>query len=132
MITFGVTAVNDAPVANDDNGGSIIEDGANGIVDILTNDTDVEGNPTAPTNGPGQFTVDMDLATAGVQATITTAQGVWTYNPAIGLVVFDPTEAKTHRIGIRPLWPLRCRRTLRRCAHHVHGDRVERCARGQR
>ncbi len=92
VITFGVTAVNDAPVANDDNGGSIIEDGANGIVDILTNDTDVEGNPTAPTNGPGQFTVDMDLATAGVQATITTAQGVWTYNPAIGLVVFDPAN----------------------------------------
>ena len=57
-ITFVVSAVNDAPVANDDNGAGLTEDGANGTVNILSNDTDADGNPTAPTNGAGQFTVD--------------------------------------------------------------------------
>jgi large repetitive protein len=91
-ITFVVTPVNDAPVANDDNGGTLVEDGANGTVNILTNDTDVDGNPTAPTNGAGQFTVDLDPSTAGIQTTFTNSTGVWTYNTATGVVTFDPAN----------------------------------------
>ncbi len=91
-ITFVVTSVNDTPVANDDNGGSLTEDGANGTVSILSNDTDVDGNPTAPTNGAGQFTIDLDLGTAGLQTTLTNATGVWTYNTATGVVTFDPAN----------------------------------------
>ncbi|WP_300661409.1 Ig-like domain-containing protein, partial [Fluviicola sp.] len=78
------------PVANDDNGGTLAEDGANGTVAILTNDTDPNGNPTAPTNGSGQFTVDLDVTTAGIQTTFTDATGTWTYDPATGIVTFDP------------------------------------------
>ncbi len=91
-ITVSVTAVNDTPVANDDNGGSLTEDGPNGTVNILSNDTDNDGNPTAPTNGAGQFTVDLDLGTAGLQTALTNATGVWTYAPATGVVTFDPAN----------------------------------------
>ncbi len=91
-ITVVVTPANDPPVANDDNGGSLTEDGANGTETILSNDTDNDGNPTAPTNGAGQFTVDMDPGTAGIQTTLTNATGVWTYNPATGVVTFDPAN----------------------------------------
>ncbi|MCD6068617.1 MAG: hypothetical protein K0S33_3443, partial [Bacteroidetes bacterium] len=89
-ITFSVSPANDAPVANDDNGGTITEDGANGTVSILTNDTDIDGNPTAPTNGAGQFTVDLDPSTAGLQTTVTDANGTWTYDPVTGIVTLDP------------------------------------------
>ncbi len=91
-ITFTVTPVNDTPVANDDTGAPLAEDGANGTVGILSNDTDVDGNPTAPTNGAGQFTVDLNTGTSGLQTTLTNATGVWTYNAATGDVTFDPAN----------------------------------------
>ncbi len=91
-ITFVVTPVNDPPVANDDNGAGLTEDGPNGTVSILTNDTDPDGNPTAPVNGVGQFIVDLDPGTAGIQTTFTDAQGVWTLNTATGVVTFDPAN----------------------------------------
>jgi gliding motility-associated-like protein len=91
-ITFSVSPVNDAPIANDDNGGTLTEDGANGTVNIISNDTDIDGNPTAPTNGPGQFAVDLDPSTAGIQTTYTDASGTWTYNTATGDVSFDPAN----------------------------------------
>jgi gliding motility-associated-like protein len=84
--------INFPPVANDDNGSSLTEDGANGTVNIITNDTDVDGNPTAPTNAVGQFTVDLDPGTAGVQTTFTDATGIWTYNGTTGIVTFDPAN----------------------------------------
>jgi uncharacterized repeat protein (TIGR01451 family) len=86
VISFIVTPVNDPPVANDDNGSALTEDGPNGTVNVLTNDTDIDGNPTAPVNGVGQFTVDLDPGTAGIQTTFTDAQGVWTLNTATGVV----------------------------------------------
>ncbi|TXI80857.1 MAG: DUF11 domain-containing protein, partial [Flavobacteriales bacterium] len=88
-VVITVNAVADAPVANDDNGGTLTEDGPNGFVNILTNDTDADGNPSGPTNGAGQFSVDLDLTTPGLQTTITTAQGIWTYNPANGAIDLD-------------------------------------------
>lgn len=85
---------NSPPIANDDNQSSspLLEDGANGTISILTNDTDLDGNPTAPVNGTGQFTVDLDTATSGIQTTFTTSTGVWTLNPATGVVTFDPAN----------------------------------------
>lgn len=84
--------LNVAPIANDDNQSAtpLQEDGANGTVTILTNDTDADGNPTAPVNGTGQFTVDLDTATAGIQISITTAEGVWTLDNTTGVVSLDP------------------------------------------
>lgn len=86
--------LNAAPIANDDDQSAtpLLEDGANGTVSVLNNDTDPDGNPTAPVNGTGQFTVDLDPATAGIQTTITTPEGVWTLNPATGVVTFDPAD----------------------------------------
>lgn len=87
-----LTFLNVAPIANDDNQSAtpLQEDGANGTVSILTNDTDADGNPTAPVNGTGQFTVDLDSTTAGVQTSITTAEGIWTLDNTSGVVTFDP------------------------------------------
>jgi large repetitive protein len=92
-ITFTVTPVNDAPDAVDNIVATpLTEDGANGIVNIVTNDTDVDGNPTVPTNGVGQFTVDLNTGLAGIQTTITNAAGIWTYNTTTGEVTFDPAN----------------------------------------
>lgn len=75
-----------APVANDDIVTTpLIEDGASGVVSILTNDTDADGSPT-PTSG---HTVDLG-PTPGIQNTITTLEGVWTYDTTTGVVTFDP------------------------------------------
>jgi hypothetical protein len=52
----------------------------------------LNGNPSAPTNGAGQFTVDLNTTSGGVQTTNTTPQGVWTYNPTTGEVTFDPAN----------------------------------------
>lgn len=81
-------AVNQAPVANDDNGGTIQENGADGTVSILTNDTDADGNPTVSSG----HTVDLDVITPGVQTTITSPvdQSVWTYNTGTGVVTCNP------------------------------------------
>ena len=86
-VTVTVTPVNDAPIANDDVVAlALTEDGANGTVNILTNDTDVDGNPS-PTSG---HTVDLDPSTAGNQNSITTPEGTWTYDATTGIVTFDP------------------------------------------
>ena len=84
--------LNVAPIANDDNQSTtpLQEDGANGTVSILTNDTDADGNPTAPVNGTGQFTVDLDTVNPNVQTSITTAEGFWTLDITTGVVSFDP------------------------------------------
>lgn len=91
IISFVVTQASDAPVANNDVGSALIEDGASGSVNILTNDTDPDGNPTAPVNGPGQFILDLDPVTAGVQTTFN-SNGIWTLNTSTGVVTYDPAD----------------------------------------
>jgi len=92
-LNITVNSINDAPVANDDVvGTALIEDGANGTVNIITNDTDVDGNPTAPINGTGTFSVDIDLFTSGIQNSYTDATGVWTLDSATGIVTYDPAN----------------------------------------
>ncbi|WP_055095177.1 DUF11 domain-containing protein, partial [Flavobacterium aquidurense] len=86
--------VNHAPVANDDDlsASPLTEDGADGTVNVLSNDTDEDGNPTAPVNGAGQFTVDLNPALPGIQTTYTDAKGVWTLNTTTGIVTFNPAD----------------------------------------
>lgn len=88
-VSITVTAVvtNQAPVAVDDNGGVVVA-GGTALVNVLTNDTDPDGNPT-PTSG---HTVDLDLVTGGVQTTFTaTSPNVtWTYNTATGELTCAP------------------------------------------
>ena len=66
LLALGLfTSVNaQAPVAVNDNFSQpLIEDGANGTIEILLNDTDPDGNPT-PTSG---HVVDLDIAEPGIQ-----------------------------------------------------------------
>lgn len=79
-ITVTMAAVNDAPVAvNDDVTGNEDEPI---VVVVVSNDTDVDG-----TIDPA--TVDLDTATPGIQNTITTTEGTWTVD-ATGKVTFMP------------------------------------------
>ncbi|WNM18428.1 T9SS type B sorting domain-containing protein [Flavobacterium capsici] len=89
-----LTFLNAAPDAVDDNlsANPLLEDGPNGTVNVIANDTDPDGNPTAPVNGAGQFTVDLDASTPGIQTTVTTPEGVWTLDPATGIVTFNPAD----------------------------------------
>ena len=103
-VNITVSSVNDAPVANDDNQSSspLIEDGANGVVNVLINDSDVDVSPTAPFNittpvnvstpALNNFTVDLDTTQAGLQDTITNTQGTWSLNFSNGEVTFDPAN----------------------------------------
>jgi large repetitive protein len=83
--------INNTPDAvNDVVATPLLEDAANGTVNIITNDTDPDGNPSVPTNGVGQFTIDMDPSVPGIDATFTNADGVWSYDASTGIVTFDP------------------------------------------
>ncbi|MCE3295483.1 MAG: hypothetical protein K0R65_1197 [Crocinitomicaceae bacterium] len=81
-------AVNQAPVANDDNGGTIQENGIDGTVNVLTNDSDPDGNPGASSG----HTVDLNILTPGVQTSVTSPvdQSVWTYNTTTSVVTCNP------------------------------------------
>jgi gliding motility-associated-like protein len=79
-ITVTVTSVNDAPVANNDTGTTNEATAVN--VNVVANDTDVDGTINSST-------VDLDPVTAGVQNSITTAEGSFSVNPS-GIVTFTP------------------------------------------
>ena len=90
--TIIIVEISDPPDATSDVGATLVEDGANGTINIIANDTDPEGNPTSPTNGIGQFTFDINTGLGGVQTTNTTSAGVWVYDPTTGIVTFDPAN----------------------------------------
>jgi hypothetical protein len=93
VVVINVQSLVDAPVAVNDDGGDLTEDGADGTVNILTNDTDVDGNPSAPTNGAGQFSVDLDLGTHWpADPPSPMHRGEWTYDAATGVVTFNPAD----------------------------------------
>ncbi|TVZ56571.1 gliding motility-associated-like protein [Lutibacter sp. Hel_I_33_5] len=83
-ITMSVTPENDPPVANTDSA-TTTED-VNATVNIITNDTDLEGAATID-----KATIDLDPNTAGVQDSVTTPEGVWTVD-GNGLLTFDPVD----------------------------------------
>ena len=98
--THDVTLPSGKPVAINDNGPDLVENDAGGIVDILANDTDPQGNPTAPVNGANPFSVDLDQATAGVQSTLSDSQGTWTLATDTGIVTYAPATDFDGRASI--------------------------------
>ena len=81
-ISITVNPVNDPPVATNDSG-TTLEDTPITLLNITSNDTDVDGTVNAST-------VDLDPLTAGIQNTFTNAQGSWSVN-ASGDLTYTPT-----------------------------------------
>ena len=79
VVTLTVNAVNDAPIANNDNATTAEDTPV--TLNITTNDTDIDGTIVANT-------VDLDPATSGIQTTLTTAQGAWSVTN--GNLTFTP------------------------------------------
>ncbi|MBX7448721.1 tandem-95 repeat protein [Mycolicibacterium sp. 3033] len=71
LVTIAVTAVNDAPVANDDTGATTEDTVLTG--NVLTNDTDIDGDTLTATlvSGPSHGAVSIN------------ADGTYTYTPAV-------------------------------------------------
>jgi gliding motility-associated-like protein len=79
-ITITVNALNDPPVAVAD--AITTNEGVPVTLNVVTNDTDPEGNINAAS-------VDLDIGTAGVQSTFTSSDGAWSVN-STGMVTFTP------------------------------------------
>lgn len=79
-ITVNVNDVNDLPVANAD--AAVTNEDTPASISVLVNDSDVDGT----LNGAS---VDLDIATAGIQSTITVTGGTYTVNGS-GVVLFTP------------------------------------------
>ncbi|WP_044255797.1 tail fiber protein, partial [Rhodopirellula sp. SWK7] len=88
------------PIANNDNGPDLMENGGAGSVNILANDTDPNGNPSAPINGATAFSVDLDQTTDGIQTSLTNDQGEWTLDTGTGVVTFTPAADFDGRASI--------------------------------
>jgi len=78
-----VNAVNAVPIAGNDTGTTL--QNVPVTVNVTTNDSDPDGAIVVST-------VDLDTATAGIQNTLTTAQGTWTVNN-LGVVTFTPISS---------------------------------------
>ncbi len=81
-ISATVNAVNDAPVAVNDN--PTTNEDVPAVFSVTANDTDVDGTINTAT-------VDLDLSAPGIQNSITTTEGSWTVN-ASGMVTFTPVS----------------------------------------
>jgi gliding motility-associated-like protein len=81
-ISVGVTAVNDLPVAVNDNT-TTTEDTPVSII-VTTNDSDVEGPVDVAT-------VDLNPATPVINSTFSNASGSWNVNTTTGQVTYTPT-----------------------------------------
>jgi hypothetical protein len=92
VVTITVNAVNDAPIANNDNATTAEDTPV--TLNITTNDTDIDGTIVANT-------VDLDPTTSGIQTTLTTAQGAWSVTN--GNLTFTPvaTTMARHQLPIR-------------------------------
>ncbi|MCP9763695.1 DUF11 domain-containing protein [Lacihabitans soyangensis] len=66
--------------------------GVNAVINIIQNDTLADGSPATP----AEVIVDLNPVTPGVETTLNVSgQGVWTYNPANGQLVFNPENGFT-------------------------------------
>ena len=92
---MNVTAVNDAPVAVNDN--ATTPEDTPVTINVTTNDTDVDGTVDVAS-------VDLDPLVAGIQITKTNASGVWdvvatgavTYTPVLN---FNGAASVTYRVS---------------------------------
>ncbi|MBT1707421.1 tandem-95 repeat protein [Fulvivirgaceae bacterium PWU5] len=81
-ITITVNNVNDAPEAKDDAASTNEE--TTGTVDVIANDTDLDGNGTI-----NKGSVDLNTGTVAIESSHTTDQGNWSVN-GNGVVSFTP------------------------------------------
>jgi len=79
-VFVNVIPVNDAPIANNDP--YIINEDSTLVVNITTNDDDIDGTINTAT-------VDLNPSLPGIQNTIITSAGTWTVNP-LGVLTFVP------------------------------------------
>jgi gliding motility-associated-like protein len=85
LLQITVTAVNDAPVANNDTATTSEDTPVSG--NVLTNDTDVDGNPLTVTQFtipgvPGTFSAGQTATIPGVGTLVINANGTYTFTPA--------------------------------------------------
>jgi hypothetical protein len=76
-VSVAVTAVNDAPVANDD-AATVAEDSANNVINVLANDTDLDGD-----------TLTVTAVTQGTNGSVALVGGVVNYTPNPNFVGSD-------------------------------------------
>ncbi len=82
-VNVTIAAVNDAPVAVDDN--ATVAEGGAVVIDVLANDTDVEDGT------PDPATVELEAADDGTGKTKTvTGEGEWSVDAVTGTVSFTP------------------------------------------
>jgi gliding motility-associated-like protein len=80
-VSITVNAINDIPVANNDNASGLENESV--VINVIANDTDAE-------NALNAASIDLDPAAAGIQSTLTTAKGTFTNNTTTGVVTFVP------------------------------------------
>ena len=85
-------SMNSPPVANNDSGPTLTEDGANGTFNVLTNDTDPDGNPIAPSTVWVSSPWILNTGTPGVQSTFTDLTRPLDFGPGHGHRDVDPAN----------------------------------------
>jgi gliding motility-associated-like protein len=95
IITVTVTAVNDAPIANNDIAST--DQGVPVTFNVITNDLDVDGSVNAST-------VDLNPATGGIQTTRTVGSGTYSVDASgnvtlVPLVNFSGTSTITYTVN---------------------------------
>ncbi|MFN8346635.1 MAG: Ig-like domain-containing protein [Spirosomataceae bacterium] len=89
-VTATYNAVN--PDAVNDNNPVAAAPGNNVVINILANDLLSDGSPALP----ALVSVDLDPGLAGTQPTlIVPGQGTWSFDPATGILTFDPDPGFT-------------------------------------
>ncbi|MCP9767334.1 hypothetical protein EGI22_05390, partial [Lacihabitans sp. LS3-19] len=84
--TVSIPVGNNPPVAISDTLNAQVP-GSNAVINIIANDTLVNGNPSTPAD----VIVDINPSIPGNNDTlIVSGEGVWTYNPATGELTFNP------------------------------------------
>jgi gliding motility-associated-like protein len=84
-ITVTIASVNDLPVAVNDGAGVTTPEETPVSLNIINNDTDVEG-PVVPS------TVDLNTTTAAIDASHTNEAGLWVVNTSSGVVTYTPAD----------------------------------------
>ena len=81
QVVITIDPVNDAPVANDDNATTSVDEPV--TLSVTSNDTDIDGTIDVST-------VDLDPTTPGQQINVSTTEGDWAVDTTTGNLTFTP------------------------------------------